>query len=137
MKPEEQKIGAGPEVDRLDVPPANQDQTAEVIETACASLSIRRYTITRYRADARRCGLATGPGPAWRWAYEITGPRLERPHHGQRDLLADARSLAAEKAWPYPRKGSAPPASLTEDWRGGKSYTLGPRGGWRPVKAPS
>lgn len=78
--------------------------------------------ITRHQHDARRCGLATGPGPAWKWAYRVIGPG--GVPSGTIDRLDEAREHAATLA-----------EFVREAWPGGRNFKRGPLGGLRRIDA--
>ena len=81
--------------------------------------------VHREKLDARRCGLATGPGPAWKWGYRVERNGVEIVGLGY--TLAALRSFTATRM-----RGSAEEVEMVEQWEGGRRFVLSPRGAWRP-----
>lgn len=81
-------------------------------------------TIIRERLDARRSGLATGPGPSEKYGYRLLrdGEEIVGLGYG----LTELRRNAAQRM-----RGSSEDVQLMESWTGGKRYRLTSRGAWK------
>jgi hypothetical protein len=93
-------------------------------------VSLPDIRITRYMLDGTRCGMAQGRHAAWNWAYRVHcdgvycggGCGSGKSHDIGRGLRT-ARDVARD----FALKSSA--TWVREDWEGGKTFVIGPRGG--------